>query len=131
MTTINTEALLNAAREVRLRAYVPYSGYRVGAALLTEDGTIHTGCNVENASFPAAICAERVAITRAVADGAQGFMALAVVTENGGAPCGICRQVMAEFSLDMRVILADETGATAEYTVRDLLPDSFGPKDLT
>jgi cytidine deaminase len=129
-TVIDRDALVEAARQVRERAYAPYSKYRVGAALLVQDGSIVTGCNVENAAYPACICAERVAITKAVSEGKREFIAIAVVTANGGTPCGICRQVMAEFAPSMQVILADEHGIIAEYPVSELLPHHFGPEDL-
>jgi cytidine deaminase len=128
--TIPREELVRAAREVRERAYAPYSNYRVGAALLTEDSHIFTGCNVENAVYPAGVCAERVAITKAVSEGHRHFVAIAIATANGGTPCGICRQVMSEFSPDLMVILADENGITAEMTLSALLPYAFGPEDL-
>ncbi|MBN1120249.1 MAG: cytidine deaminase [Anaerolineae bacterium] len=129
-TVINRDALVEAARQVRERAYAPYSKYKVGAALLTQDGSIITGCNVENAAYPACICAERVAITRAISEGKREFVAIAVVTSNGGTPCGICRQVMAEFAPSMPVIIADEKKIVAEYPVSDLLPHYFSPEDL-
>jgi cytidine deaminase len=129
-TTIPREELVRAAREARERAYAPYSNYKVGAALLTEDGRIFAGCNVENAVYPATICAERVVITKAVSEGHRRFVAIAVATANGGMPCGICRQVMSEFSPDLTVILVDENGITAEMTLSALLPHAFGSKDL-
>ena len=127
---IDQSGLIKAAREARKRAYAPYSNYQVGAALLTQDGTIFTGCNVENAAYPACICAERVAITKAISEGHQKFVAIAVVTRNGGSPCGVCRQVMNEFAPDMVVILADGEQVVAEYSLVDLLPEGFGPKQL-
>jgi cytidine deaminase len=130
-TVIDREALAQAARRARERAYAPYSNYRVGAALLTEDGTVVTGCNVENASYPACICAERVAITKAISDGHRSFVAIAVATRNGGSPCGVCRQVMNEFAPDMLVILADDERIVAEHPLADLLPHGFGPENLT
>ncbi|HEC23154.1 MAG TPA: cytidine deaminase [Chloroflexi bacterium] len=127
---VDREALVRAAREARQQAYAPYSNYRVGAALLAQDGTLFTGCNVENASYPACICAERVAITKAVSEGQRDFAAIAIVTSNGGSPCGICRQVMNEFAPEMLVIIADEERILAEYTVAELLPAGFGPEHL-
>ena len=127
---VNVETLVEAARSARTEAYAPYSKYRVGAALLTADGTVFSGCNVENAAYPASICAERVAITKAVSEGYRDFVAIAVATSNGGSPCGVCRQVMFEFAPEMAVILADETSIHEETTVRDLLPDGFGPSCL-
>jgi cytidine deaminase len=109
----------------RTRAYAPYSGYQVGAALLTENGEVMLGCNVENAAYPATICAERVALTAAVAQGKRHFTAIAVATRNGGSPCGTCRQVMMELGPDMTVYIADESGAYRTTTVRALLPDGF------
>ncbi len=122
---MNAEDLIQHALEARTRAYAPYSGYAVGAAVLTDDGTVIPGCNVENAAYPATICAERVALTAAVAQGKRHFTAIAVATRNGGSPCGACRQVMFELGPDMLVYIADERGAYRTTTVRDLLPDGF------
>jgi cytidine deaminase len=130
MTEWSREKLVAQAREARQRAYAPYSGYRVGAALLTKSGRIYTGCNVENAVYPLCTCAERVAVVKAVSEGEQEFDALAVATENGGAPCGSCRQTLREFGEDIVVLIADATGAYRETTVAELLPDSFGANDL-
>jgi cytidine deaminase len=102
----------------------------VGAALLTKSGRIYTGCNVENAVYPLCTCAERVAVVKAVSEGEQEFDALAVATENGGAPCGSCRQTLREFGEDIIVLIADAAGAYRETTVAELLPDSFGANDL-
>ena len=122
--------LVSAARDVRLNAYTPYSRFPVGAALRTADGTVYTGANVENASYGLTICAERNAVFHAVAEGAKEFEAIAVVTENGVTPCGACRQVLAEFSLQMQVIVADMAGNWRAYSVVDLLPDAFVPEQL-
>ncbi len=122
---MNPEELVQLALEARTRAYVPYSGYQVGAALLTEAGDVILGCNVENAAYPATICAERVALTAAIAQGKRHFTAIAVATRNGGSPCGTCRQVMMELGPDMTVYIADESGAYRTTTVRALLPDGF------
>jgi cytidine deaminase len=130
MTEWSREKLVAQAREARQRAYAPYSGYTVGAALLTKSGRIYTGCNVENAVYPLCTCAERVAVVKAVSEGEKAFEALAVATENGGAPCGSCRQTMREFGEDIVVLIADATGAYRETTVAELLPDSFGANDL-
>jgi cytidine deaminase len=119
------EELVQMALEARKRAYTPYSDYPVGAAVLTDDGVVIPGCNVENAAFPSTICAERVALTAAVAQGKRRFTAIAVATRNGGSPCGACRQVMLELGPDMDVYIADENGAYRKTTVRDLLPDGF------
>jgi len=123
--------LARCAAEVRQRAYAPYSGYAVGAALRTSSGKIYTGVNVENAAYPDCLCAERVAVVKAVSEGHQGFDMIAVSTSNGGTPCGSCRQVMAEFGLDAVVLIVDGQGALVNRTsVRALLPDSFGPQKL-
>ncbi len=123
--TINAIALVQQAIAARQRAYAPYSRYLVGAALLTSDGTVLLGCNVENASYPATICAERVALTAAVAQGYRDFVAIAVATQNGGTPCGICRQVMAELAPAMTVLIADAAGNFRTTTVPELLPGAF------
>lgn len=122
--------LVAAAAEVRERAYVPYSHFAVGAALLTADGKVYSGCNIENASYGLTICAERVAVFQAVTDGLRDIQAIAVITEAGVAPCGACRQVLAEFNPNMQVIIADTHNQRRYYTLRDLLPETFGPADL-
>jgi len=123
--------LVRLALEARERAYAPYSNYRVGAAVLTASGTFYTGCNVESAAYPTSMCAERVAVFKAVSEGEREFVALAVVTSNGGTPCGACRQVMAEFGLDTLVLVADiEGNLKQEARVAELLPGAFGPGDL-
>ena len=124
------EQLVQHALEARRRAYAPYSNYFVGAAVLADDGTVFPGCNVENAAYPSTICAERVALTSAIANGSRRFTAIAVATSNGGSPCGACRQVMAELGLDMTVYIADEHGNFRTMTVRELLPEYFGPEHL-
>ena len=123
--------LIQTATEARKWAYAPYSNYLVGAALLTASGRIYDGVNVENAAYPTTICAERVAVFKAVSEGERDFQAIAVVTENGGSPCGSCRQVLAEFGLEITVIIADTAGnLIEELTLSDLLPQAFTPKDL-
>jgi len=123
--------LIQLAVEARERAYAPYSNYWVGAALVTSSGKFFTGCNVESAAYPTGMCAERVAIFKAVSEGEREFVALAVVTSNGGTPCGACRQVMAEFGLDTVVLIADAQGnQKQEASVSELLPGAFGPGDL-
>jgi len=122
--------LIAQARRARERAYAPYSHYAVGAALLTRAGRVFLGANVENASYGLSVCAERVAIFKAISEGEHEFEALAVVTENGGMPCGACRQVLAEFALDARVIVADLQGRWREWTAGELLPASFQPGDV-
>jgi len=132
--TVNAEMrdrLIQTAIEARKWAYVPYSHYQVGAALLTSSGRIYDGVNVENAAYPTTICAERVAVFKAVSEGERQFEAIAVVTENAGTPCGSCRQVLAEFGLDTKVFIADTDGnVRLEMTVAQLLPGAFTPEDL-
>ena len=120
-----TQMAIIAAKE----AYAPYSNYQVGAALLTSEG-IYTGCNVENASYGATICAERTAVFKAVSEGQRQFMAIAVATKNGGSPCGLCRQVLREFSSDLTIIVTDFQGHSRIFTLAELLPESFGPENL-
>lgn len=127
---IDRDALIDLARKAREKAYAPYSDYRVGAALLGVSGRIHTGCNVENAVYSETICAERAAVAKAVSEGERDFQAIAVVTQDGGSPCGACRQVLNEFSPDMIVLIADRTGKFRETTASALLPDHFGPHNL-
>lgn len=123
--------LIQIANEVRKNAYVPYSKYRVGAALRSTSGRIFTGVNVESAAYPTTMCAERTAVFKAVSEGEREFDAIAVVTDNGGSPCGACRQVLAEFGLDMVVLMADGGGTLHhEMTVFELLPEAFTPKHL-
>jgi cytidine deaminase len=126
------ETLIQAAIEARKWAYAPYSNYPVGAALLAVSGKVYTGVNVENAAYPTTMCAERVAVFKAVSEGEKQFLAIAVVTANAGTPCGSCRQVLAEFGLDTLVLIADAEGRLAqEVTLGELLPGAFQPKDLT
>lgn len=123
--------LIDTAIHARDWAYAPYSKYQVGAALLTASGKIYEGVNIENAVYPLGICAERVAIFKAVSEGERDFAAMAIATANGGMPCGSCRQVMAEFGLTMRVIIVDAEGKIySESTVKELLPGAFTPTDL-
>lgn len=117
--------LVEQALHARERAYAPYSHYRVGAAVLTADGTVVLGCNVENASYPATICAERVALTAAIAQGDREMVAIAVATSDGGSPCGVCRQVMSELGPNMEVYISDESGDFYTTTTTALLPDAF------
>lgn len=133
MTLTNQEkqSLIDLANEARRRSYAPYSNYAVGAALRTTNGRIYTGVNVENAAYPTSICAERVAVFKAVSEGESEFEVLAVVTDNGGSPCGSCRQVLAEFGLGTIILIADGTGKLLqETTVERLLPDAFQPRHL-
>jgi cytidine deaminase len=124
--------LIRTATDAARNAYIPYSHYPVGAALRTSDGAIYSGCNVENAAYPATICAERVALVKAVSEGQRQFDAIAVVTPNGGSPCGICRQMLYEFAPDLRVILAKADGTVVyDGVLSELLPRGFGPESLT
>ena len=122
--------LIQAAIQAAEYAYAPYSEYRVGAALLTVDGVVYRGCNVENAAYGSTICAERTAIVKAVSEGDRHFQAIAVATINGGTPCGPCRQVMREFSSNLTVIISDFAGNAHVHTLPELLPGSFGPENL-
>ena len=119
--------LIDAAIEVRQQSYSPYSEFKVGAALLCKDGTVYTGCNVENASYGLAICAERNAICQAVADGQREFEAIAIAASPLASPCGACRQFIVEFGKHIRVVSvdADERTTLQEWTGESLLPDSF------
>lgn len=131
LTQEERKSLIDLANEARRRAYAPYSNYPVGAALRTKSGRLYTGVNVENAAYPQTMCAERVAIFKAVSEGETEFEVIAVVTNNGGSPCGGCRQVLAEFGLDTTVLLADGKGKLVkETTVNELLPEAFTPKHL-
>lgn len=114
------------------QAYAPYSGFRVGAALLAGDGTIDAGCNVENAAYPAGICAERAAIAAAIVRGARGFDAIVIATdaEQPTPPCGMCRQVLLELAPELEVHSITRGGASARWMIADLLPDAFSPTSL-
>lgn len=131
MDDVARQTLIKRAVSARDRAYAPYSNYHVGAALLTESGQIFEGANVENAVYPVGICAERTALVKAVSEGERRFTAIAVATHNGGSPCGMCRQMLSEFGLDLRVLMVDDAGQVVhDTTLRDLLPRAFGPEDL-
>jgi cytidine deaminase len=124
-------SLIETAIQARRLAYAPYSKYPVGAALLTASGKVYSGVNIENAAYPATICAERVAVFKAVSEGEREFAAIAVVTENGGTPCGSCRQVIAEFGLQTLILVANAQGELLrEGTAADFLPGAFRPEDL-
>ncbi len=129
---IDLEKLLDAARQARQEAYAPYSHYPVGAAVQAKSGKIYTGCNIENSAYPTSICAERVAIFKAVSAGERELVALAVVTSNGGSPCGACRQVFSEFAPDDAVILLSDARGNRrkQFTMKEILPDRFGPQQL-
>lgn len=129
--SIDAAQLVAQAIAALQRAYVPYSHYAVGAAVLADDGNVYTGCNIENAVYPLTICAERCAIAKAVSEGAQRILALAVATANGGTPCGSCRQVMREFGTPaMPVFIARTDGSYRQRTLEELLPESFTAADL-
>lgn len=121
--------LIGKAREALNNAYCPYSKYRVGAAVLTENGNIYTGCNIENGSYGATNCAERTAVFKAVSEGERSFTAIAVFTDEGNTPpfpCGICRQVLTEFCApDMPVIIYDGEKSVYNFTLEELVPFSF------
>jgi len=120
--------LVEAATKARERAYAPYSGYRVGAALMDRDGRIWTGCNIENVSYSVTICAERVALAKMVSEGTTAPVAIAVVTKDGGTPCGVCLQALLEFVKEpesFQVLLSDEAGSVTELSFIDLFPRGF------
>ena len=125
-------ALVSLARAAQARAYAPYSGFRVGAALEADDGRVFSGCNVENASYGLSICAERAAVTAAVTEGATRYRRLVVVTDSEppASPCGACRQVLAEFGLDLAITAVGPSGEIS-WRLGDLLPDAFVPELLT
>lgn len=134
--TVNDTELIAAAAQARQLAHAPYSHFPVGAAVLTASGRVFAGANVENASYGLSVCAERVAIWKAVTEGETEIVAVAVVTTSGVSPCGACRQVMAEFAsrvkglAGVRVLVADLSGRCVEYTLDDLLPAAFTPANL-
>ena len=128
---IDEALLVNSAIAALQHAYAPYSGYPVGAAVLADDGHVYTGSNIENAVYPLTICAERVAITKAISEGAQRLLAVAVATVNGGTPCGACRQVMQEFGAPaMPIFIARTDGSYRQQTLEGLLPEGFSAADL-
>ena len=126
------EKLIREAEKARKEAYTPYSKFKVGAAILCADGKIFTGCNIENASFGMSVCAERVAIFKAVSEGSTKFEAIAVIgdTDKPCSPCGACRQVISEFGEDIPLIMANLKGDVKIKKIRELLPEAFGKKDL-
>uniref|UniRef100_A0A7C2K2R9 Cytidine deaminase n=1 Tax=Schlesneria paludicola TaxID=360056 RepID=A0A7C2K2R9_9PLAN len=127
MTPKQRQQLVEAAIAARQRAYAPYSQFQVGAALLTDDGEIFLGCNVENVSYGLTICAERVAVGTAVAAGRQSFQAIAIASSNGCTPCGACRQVLVEFRPDLPILLVnvESGGAVVKTSLAKLLPGQF------
>jgi len=126
------EILLETARSVSANAYAPYSQFKVGAALLSNDGRIYGGCNVECASYGGTICAERSALLQAIADGRRSFTKIAIYTdtEHSTPPCGLCLQLLHEFAPDMEVLLVTPRGIDKRFSLKDLLPHPFGPEDL-
>ena len=128
---MNDASLIEAAKKYRESAYVPYSNFKVGAAVLTKSGKVFGGCNVENASYPVGCCAERTAICKAVSEGERDLEAIAIVADTEGpcAPCGMCRQFIAEFGIP-RILMANMKGVVKVVTPDELLPFSFSGKDL-
>lgn len=128
---MTSDLLLAAARAVQAQAYAPYSGFRVGAAVEADDGAIFSGCNVENASYGLTNCAERVAVAAAVSAGRRRFRRIVIVTDSDppAAPCGACRQVLAEFGSDL-VVESVGPRQTLHWNLRELLPSAFGPEQL-
>ena len=124
---VSERRLVSAARAGRRRAHAPYSGFKVGAALETEDGTLITGCNVENATYGLTVCAERVAMFKAISEGHRRFRRIAVVADTAAPtpPCGACRQILWEFAGDIEVVMANTTKVTARLRLADLLPLPF------
>lgn len=125
-------ALVEAAKKAREHAYSPYSGVRIGAAVLSSDGSIYTGANIENASYGLACCAERTAIFKAVSEGAKRLVVIAIVGKSADftKPCGACRQVMVEFNPNMKVLRRGVDGFSEDGTAGELLPDHFNPPEL-
>jgi cytidine deaminase len=131
ITAEQQHELIRLAQQARSRAYAPYSSYSVGAAVLAASGQIYSGANVENAAYPSGVCAERAAVFNAIGAGERQIEAVVVATENGGSPCGSCRQVLSEFGPQAEVIMVDAGGEiTARMTVADLLPRAFGAGHL-
>jgi cytidine deaminase len=133
LSKVSDRELVALAAEAREQAYAPYSRFPVGAALLGRSGRVYTGCNVENAAYPLATCAERTALTKAVSEGERSFAAIAVVTETGATPCGACRQILREFGGaegELRVLVADTEGHVQHFTIDELLPAGFTPDQL-
>ena len=131
LTDKQRQQLIGTSLGARRWSYAPYSEHAVGAALLTSSGVIYDGVNIENAAYPTSMCAERVAVFKAVSEGETNFIAIAVATSNGGTPCGACRQVLSEFGLETKVLIVNGDGIIEqETTVAELLPGAFGPQDL-
>ena len=131
LTDEQRKDLVRSAQEASNGVYAPYSNYSVGAALLTSTGKVYLGANVENAAYPSSMCAERVAVFKAVTENDRNFEAMAIVTRDGGSPCGQCRQVLSEFGLDTIFIIAKDSGEIVEESsIRDLRPGAVGPSNL-
>lgn len=134
---MTNKELCSAAVDAIKNAYAPYSGYKVGAALLTKSGKVYTGCNIENASYSPTVCAERTAVFKAVSDGERDFLKIAVAGGKNGEiagefpPCGVCRQVMSEFcSEDFEILVVNGENSFTEYKLSEILPYSFNPDHL-
>lgn len=132
---MDNKELLKIAEEARLKAYAPYSKFRVGAAVLTASGKVYTGCNVEIASFGATNCAERTAIYKAISEGERDFVKIAIASDNSDNnestwPCGICRQVIVEFGANIQIITGSSEGDIVEHSIKDLLPNYFTKDDF-
>lgn len=120
------EQLLQMANDIRERAYVPYSGFKVGAALLCADGTVFTGINIENAAYGPSVCAERTAFFKAISEGYRDFVKIAVTCDKEYcSPCGVCRQVMAEHAPELEILMGNLQGTFKRTSIRELLPESF------
>ncbi len=124
---MDKKLLLDAAKSALTKSYSPYSDFRVGSALLTKEGRVYTGCNIENSSYGATCCAERTALFKAVSEGDTEFRAIAIVSDSNSYtfPCGICRQVLSEFSREMEIILENADGEIVSYSLKDLFPHAF------
>ena len=130
---MTVQQLVEEAKKASAFSYSPYSHFRVGAAVLCSDGSVFTGCNVENASYGAAICGERTAMVKAISQGHRDFVKLAIYcpdSEDFGMPCGICRQFMCEFNYDLEIYIGRPDGAIKMWTLRQLLPEAFTPESL-
>ena len=134
---MDKKELCSMAADAMKKSYAPYSGYTVGAALLCRNGRVYLGCNIENAAYSPSVCAERTAFFKAVSEGERDFTAIAVAggkggkIQNGAPPCGVCRQVMAEFcGGDFEILVAAGEDSFKSYTLSELLPESFGPDNL-
>ena len=131
--TKEEQQLVDAAWEASKNAYCPYSNFPVGSAVLTEDGKVFTGCNIENSAWTPSICSERVALSKAVSEGHRKFRYIAIVCakKQGGWPCGVCRQFLSEFGLQLQILnVTDQNKSVLKKSISDLLPNSFGPHSL-